>query len=293
MVNGRTAAESYKTKEVVVKPESDWIIVQNTHEPLIYQKLFDDVKRLRFVKKRPQKDGTQSMFQGLLKCVNCGGALCMRRAPSVKTFYECCKHYNFSRVDPDRSCTLRRIPEGTLISLVLADINEYIRLVSEPDFTEKLLHCAIPYRDKNINKDIDRTKRRYDEPQIITKKIVEQNALGIVDDAVFAQLIIGYQSELTNVRGTIETLYKKERAATDQKAGITLFTELIRSLIVPQNQLTRELLLRLIEKIVIHKPTGAKYGRKKGYRIDIHYKGADFWLRKCPYLQMTEINCYG
>ncbi|MDR1600399.1 MAG: DUF4368 domain-containing protein [Oscillospiraceae bacterium] len=67
--------------------------------------------------------------------------------------------------------------------------------------------------------------------------------------------------------------------------GITLFSDLILSLTMPQIELTRELLLRLIEKIVIHKPTGAKYDRKKGYRIDVYYKGPVLYLRKCHYIQ--------
>ncbi|MDR1600398.1 MAG: recombinase family protein [Oscillospiraceae bacterium] len=41
MVNDRITAKSYKTKKLVVKLESDWIIVQNTHEPLIDQKFFE------------------------------------------------------------------------------------------------------------------------------------------------------------------------------------------------------------------------------------------------------------
>jgi hypothetical protein len=40
MVQGRCKKVSYKSKKKVYLPEADWIIVENTHEPIISKEQF-------------------------------------------------------------------------------------------------------------------------------------------------------------------------------------------------------------------------------------------------------------
>ena len=67
MVNGRQTTRSFKCQEVVYNDKSDWIVVENTHEPIISQGDFDEVQRLMEFKRKPARDGKPHIFSGLLR----------------------------------------------------------------------------------------------------------------------------------------------------------------------------------------------------------------------------------
>lgn len=48
------------------KPREEWIQVENTHEPLVSQEDFDTANAKILSRKRQQKSGEVSIFQGLL-----------------------------------------------------------------------------------------------------------------------------------------------------------------------------------------------------------------------------------
>lgn len=75
LVYGKQRCKSMKSKSVVKNPREDWIIVDNCHEPVISQELWDTVQKILNSKHRPAKTGEVQMFAGLLYCADCGHAL--------------------------------------------------------------------------------------------------------------------------------------------------------------------------------------------------------------------------
>ncbi len=56
----RTTSLSYKNKKPIRKPESEQVLVENTHEPLISKEQWDIVQDVRQHKKRTPKLGVLS-----------------------------------------------------------------------------------------------------------------------------------------------------------------------------------------------------------------------------------------
>ena len=77
MVQNKTGTVSYKNHKQVSKPESEWIKVENTHEPLISQETGDAVQRMdnHPARGRSGKSGTIALFGGLLRCMDCGSSM--------------------------------------------------------------------------------------------------------------------------------------------------------------------------------------------------------------------------
>ena len=77
MVQNKTGTVSYKNHKQVSKPESEWIKVENTHEPLISQETWDAVQRMdnHPARGRSGKSGTIALFGGLLRCMDCGASM--------------------------------------------------------------------------------------------------------------------------------------------------------------------------------------------------------------------------
>lgn len=61
------------------KAPEDWITVRDTHEAIIPQDVFDLVQAKMKGRKRQTEQGEYSMFAGLLRCAECGGALTLKK----------------------------------------------------------------------------------------------------------------------------------------------------------------------------------------------------------------------
>ena len=87
MVQNKTGTVSYKNHKQISKPESEWIRVENTHEPLISQGVWDAVQRMdnHPARGRSGKSGTVSLFAGLLRCMDCGASMRYMRDYRKKT----------------------------------------------------------------------------------------------------------------------------------------------------------------------------------------------------------------
>ena len=59
-------------------PKADQIRVENTHEPLVSQELFDGANAKILSRRRDTTDNFVSPFSGLVKCGTCGKALGLR-----------------------------------------------------------------------------------------------------------------------------------------------------------------------------------------------------------------------
>ncbi len=89
MVQGKHTSVGHK--QIVTKPE-DWIVVRNTHEPLVSRELFDKVQAIRqAAAKKYMQNGkepyTPNILRGRVFCGHCGKNL--HRQKSEKYFYRC------------------------------------------------------------------------------------------------------------------------------------------------------------------------------------------------------------
>lgn len=81
-VNGKTTA-IFKTKIKKKVPKEDWIIVKDTHEPLVSRELWERANELVSIKRHnaeQNRTGYISPFTGILKCHDCGKALTDRKS---------------------------------------------------------------------------------------------------------------------------------------------------------------------------------------------------------------------
>lgn len=72
-----------KDTKIVVKPENEWIIVENTHEPIIDKNTWDEAQNsLKAWHKDVKPRGTEYIhwLGGILRCSKCGGTLVYKTA---------------------------------------------------------------------------------------------------------------------------------------------------------------------------------------------------------------------
>ena len=67
-VQNKKSKISYKSKKIKNNPKEKWIIVENTHQPIIDKKLFDSVKLILEGRDTARFTKHEYLFKGLLKC---------------------------------------------------------------------------------------------------------------------------------------------------------------------------------------------------------------------------------
>ena len=75
VVFGRRKTKGFFDKSIVDVPEQDWIVVNDAHEPLITQEVWDTVHQLMKARRRENTSGEVQMFAVLVKCSDCGSSL--------------------------------------------------------------------------------------------------------------------------------------------------------------------------------------------------------------------------
>ena len=129
----RTKRESFKNHKVINVDKEDWVRFENTHEPIITKKDFDKVqKKIKINSKYKirDKDRKYSIYNGLLKCGDCGKAMYKQedlRSNRQLSNYFCSTYLYLSK----SSCTSHKIKTEDLNNIVLEAIQLQIKLVIE------------------------------------------------------------------------------------------------------------------------------------------------------------------
>lgn len=72
MVNHKTEIINYKTKESVLIPREEYIIVPNRHEAIIDNEKFEKVQKILQSKKYEKSHNYENIFKGRVYCAECG-----------------------------------------------------------------------------------------------------------------------------------------------------------------------------------------------------------------------------
>ena len=93
-IHNKQSNISFKNKKKVRKPQEEWYRVENTHEAIISEEVFQKVQELIASRRRRQKNGTTQIFSGLVKCADCGWSLAYGVNSQNKNPYA---HYHCSK----------------------------------------------------------------------------------------------------------------------------------------------------------------------------------------------------
>ena len=254
-VGQRTTSISYKNKKVIHRPESEQIVVENTHEPLISQEQWDIVQDVRRHKKRTRKLMDEpSLFSGIAYCADCGRPMVLHRASSMKKREYNLKCYTYGKYGK-AECSSHYILEMNLIQIVLDDLRRvtHFARMKERQFAEYInrKNSAELRREMNaLQKELDAMKRRDNELSKLFQRIYEDNVLGAITNEQFRMLSTGYNAEQKTLKDAIpekEARLEKLRASA---ANVEAFVEKAKRY-TSIDRLTPELLRLFIQRIEI------------------------------------------
>lgn len=207
-VNFKTTKQSFKSKKKLWNDPSEWVIFENTQEPIIEESVFLIVQKIRQGRRRPTRMGDMGMFSGLLYCADCGGKMYLCRANCYKPEQE---YYICSTYRKDRTlCSTHSIRRVVLEEIVLRNLREAIQYVTqyEDDFVKRAADQSLRERDKELAQKKDtltQSQKRIAELDVIIKRLYEDNISGKLSDERFIKLSRDYELEQTNLTNLCRT----------------------------------------------------------------------------------------
>lgn len=275
-VNLRTRKKSYKDKRKVDNPKEDWLVFKNTHEAIIDQETFDIVQKMRSHKRSNQRYknrvGHENLFAGLVFCGTCGRKhyFCPQEKNGLNHDHYKCSGY---RKPIDGCENPHYIQKSALVEIVIDKLRQTIHecQLDQEAFLKKLEQqnqAQFSKDNKRQRQQLQKDEYRSKEIDNIIQKLYEDNLLGKISDERFVKLSRSYEEEQHQLQTSISDLTEKLVKEQEDSLNISKFMARI-SKYTELPKLTVEIVNELIDKIVIHKPTGTK--RNRIIQIDIYY----------------------
>lgn len=275
IVYGKRPNKSMKSKDRIKTSKEDWVVVENCHEPIVSQELWDKAHKIMKAKHRPAKTGEVQMFAGLLYCSDCGHCLTYsqkkRKDGTYHGSYTCWLYKTHGK----QYCESHYITYDVIYNLVLLDIQKnlfaYRRNTEQfRRFLESRYKSASVKETERIQKDFDKKEKRCYELDKIISRLYEDNVLGRISDERYEVMLKNYESEHAELSKKISELRLKLDEVKKQSDSAEMFINVIRKYTIV-DQLDASILNELIDKIIVHQKEGTDDGRQF-QQIEIYYK---------------------
>ena len=245
MVQGRTIKVSYKSKKCLKQAREDWIVVENTHEPIIDRDTFQKVKLLINSRKTTRNRNYDFLLKGLIFCHECGYPLAVlnrKNAAGEDVLYFVCRTYQ--RFTKSGVCTSHTIKEQTITNAVLEKVREVCDAYLN---TKNLMPIA-----KEATEEAQREENQEAEIQLLKTKV---ETLTSNLDKTYMDKLSGILSD-ERIKMERTDLEDKMKMLESQKKSPINTVNQAKKLVkkfVESAYTNRELLVSLIEKIELTK----------------------------------------
>lgn len=275
LVYGKQRNKSMKSKEKVRNPKEDWIVVENCHEPIITQELWDTVHKILNAKHRSAKAGEVQMFAGLLYCSDCGHCLTysqkQRKDGSYHGAYSCWMYKTHGK----EYCASHYITFDTIYELVLIDIQRNLfQYRKNTDKFKSILsrkyQSDSQKQAEQITLEYEQKQKRCEELDKIISRLYEDNVLGRIGDERYESMSQSYELEQVEIKKALPILKSKIDELKRQSDCADNFINVIKKYTII-DKLDAAILNELIDKIVVHHKEQAEDGRTF-QQIEIYYR---------------------
>jgi DNA invertase Pin-like site-specific DNA recombinase/chaperonin cofactor prefoldin len=290
MANGKRKVVSFKNHSVVKQNFDDWIIVEDTHAPLVNKELWLEAQQLnrknntQAVRRRSTEEREVSIFAGIIKCTDCGGNLVYSRknlkSGGATEFYRCSTYVQKGK----NVCPPHRVDYNTLYQVVLASVQEYAVLAVEDEkkLIDEVLKASDEFKHKNVQRyerSIRESKNRIKEIDGILQNLYEDKISGEVIADIFKRMSKKYSEEQAKLIAEVEQLEAELDECKQVEKDLSGWINRIKECITIDG-LTRAIVVELIDRIDVSEIYNVD--GERNLDISISYKFDRFNLPSNP-----------
>ena len=274
---GKSSKVSFKSKLIQPRKPDEWIVVRNTHEPIITEDLFQAVRNRVIARRQPPTKGFENIFSGIARCADCGRT--MTTAPTRKkgsTYNLCCGGY---KSYGSGECSNHFIDYDLLYDTVLQELRKWLSLSDEDrEAIVSELQQEEAQRQQRSNagavQSLTGMEQRIQELSTLLKKLYEDYAFNRISAAMYEKLSADYESELSSLEQSMKQLRQSLEPDTSGSDSYREFFALLNEM-EGLPALTRPILRKFIDRIEVEQGEYIKGGngkRRKVQKIRIFYR---------------------
>ena len=248
MVQGRTVKISYKSKKCLKQDRENWVVVENTHEPLIDKETFQKVRMLVNSRKHTRSRTYDFLLKGLIFCHECGYPMAVLNRPPVsgedRLFFVCRTYQRFTKAGV---CSCHSIKEQVVTEAVLAKVREVCEAYLDPNKLQPIAADAVEKARKaeNHEAEIQSIQNKIDSLTANLDKMYMDRLTGLLAEADFERIYQRVKMDRTSLEEKLKELesQKESPVSTEDRAR-----ELVQQFL-DSAYTSRELLVSLIERV--------------------------------------------
>ena len=248
MVQGRTVKISYKSKKCRKLPREDWVVVKNTHDPLIDAETFRKVGLLIDSRKYTRSRTYDFLLKGLIFCHECGHPLAVlnrKNAAGEDVLYFVCRTYQ--RFTKGGVCTSHTIRESTVTNAVLDKVRDVCQAYLNPEQLHSVAQAAVEKQQSQSHAETELRELQAKIDVLTTKldKTYQDRLDGLISEDDFRRFYQGLKSQQGDLLNRRDALTREisDPVSAEQQA-IELVSQFIESACT-----SREVLTSLIERV--------------------------------------------
>lgn len=252
MVQGRHKKVSYKSEKTIWLPESQWIVVENTHEAIIDRGTFETVQMMLKERTRSGGKGTIHPLAKKVVCGCCGSYMEQTgRQPKAdgtqRRYVRCRMHQRAPEVCGNKTCTDMNALENAVLERIRAYVADYFdpEKVTLPEQDDPIQQREHAKRDelKRLKSEVDRRRKAMQELYL-------DKVSGLIDTVQFSEMNQTFLEDVKNAETRINVLEAELEQQQEETSVVQTQMQRVREL-ARVSHLTRELAVLLVHRVVV------------------------------------------
>ena len=252
MVQGRHKKVSYKSEKTIWLPQSQWIVVENTHEAIIDRGTFETVQMMLKERTRSGGKGTIHPLAKKVVCGCCGSYMEQTgRQPKAdgtqRRYVRCRMHQRAPEVCGNKTCTDMNALENAVLERIRAYVADYFdpEKVTLPEQDDPIQQREYAKRDelKRLKSDVDRRRKAMQELYL-------DKVSGLIDTVQFSEMNQTFLEDVKNAETRINILEAELEQQQEETSVVQTQMQRVREL-AQVSHLTRELAVLLVHRVVV------------------------------------------
>ena len=286
MVQGKKRQSFYENRGQYKKPREEWVVVENTHEPLIDRETFDKVQELaqrrnaeyfETLGRFTHLETTENILKGLICCADCKRPLVRYKNVSheKKLWYTfiCPTHAN-----DIGSCPLKNIREDALFPMLLQAIQTQIALAADMEALIRRVNSSPKYKKQTatLQGKLDTAKKALMRCNGLYDSLYQNYVDKLMTEQEYMTLKRRYKAEAEEAERLIDALTRQQSEAaahTPENPFLATFGSFRGA-----DTLTREMAQALIQRVYVDGDSN----------IEIVFRYRDEYKELCTYLEGRE-----
>ena len=250
ITQNRTRKVSYKVDKKQSLPKENWIIIENTHEPIISKEDFETVQNILSKKTRVRADKKTRLLAGLVFCSECQRA--MTFAPEIRNpnrvYLRCPTRKKYGKLS---NCTVKNMREDKLQNHVIEKIKEVARkylnkeeLIKNAD-TGKYAEIV-----KNLTAEKTSVNKQLEEIKEIIMSLYKDKVKQIITEQDFIEMSKEFSGQRDRLTERMKQIDQEMQGHNENKTNNIQIEKILKDFLKFE-EVDRATLANLIERIEI------------------------------------------